>query len=191
MSSRTFTIASGTHKGKHIHVTKYIRKATGVHIEIEHNVPTTAGKEIQWVQTVSSNHSFSEICKMPTFVDPLGKGDPNIHKVTVPAIGGTCKADDLLPFYWTADDLARGFGPGLSDQPQEPAPAKGRAWVKFNTGLTEVTGKKVVHLVTIAWGFDRMADGTVLVAVIRTPTANELKDHFHALRMMYPDFTYS
>src|SRR5262249_6971113 len=105
---RAFTIAAGPHKSKHIRVTRYLKTATGVEIKVEHNVPTSAGKEIQWIQTVSSNHGFSEICKMMTRVDPFGVGDPAVHKVSLPAVPGTCKADDLLPFYWTAADLAAG-----------------------------------------------------------------------------------
>ena len=187
---RVFTIASGVHKGKHIHVTRYVKTATGVEINIEHNVPTLRGKEIQWVQTVSSNHGFSVDCKMLTRVDPFGH-DGAVNTVSLPAVPGLCKADDLLPFYWTAADLAGGAGPGLSDAPSVPTPATGRTWTQFVTALTEVTGKNVHHLVAIAWGYDRMADGSVRVAVIRTPTTAEMRNHGHALKRMYPDYRYT
>ncbi len=187
---RIFTIAREPHKGKHIQVTKYVRNADGVSIKIEHNVPTVAGKEIQWVQTVSSNHGFSVDCKMLTRVDPFGHGGA-VNTVSLAAVPGICKADDLLPFYWTAADLAAGLGPGLSDNPSVPTPAKGRTWTQFVTALTEVTGKNVQHLVAIAWGYDRMADGSVRVAVIRTPSTDEMRNHGKALKRMYPDYKYT
>jgi hypothetical protein len=187
---RTFAITAEPHKGKHIHVTKYVKTDTGVEIKIDHNVPATPGKELQWVQTVSSNHGFSEICKMMTRVDPFGVGGP-VNTVSLPAVPGICKADDLLPFYWTAADLAAGAGPGLSDSPSVPKPATGRTWTQFVTALTEVTGTDVHHLVAIAWGYDRMADGSVRVAVIRRPTLVEMKAHGRALKRMYPDYKYT
>jgi hypothetical protein len=167
-----------------------VRTTEGVEIKIEHNVPTLAGKEIQWVQTVSSNHGFSVDCKMLTRVDPFGHGGA-VNTVSLPAVPGLCKADDLLPFYWTAADLAGGAGPGLSDGPHVPAPATGRTWTQFVTALTEVTAKDVHHLVAIAWGYDRMADGSVRVAVIRTPSTEEMRNHGKALKRMYPDFKYT
>jgi len=188
---RIFTIASGPHKGKNITVTRYEKTAGGLVINVQHNVPTVAGKDLQWVQTVSSNHGFSVDCKMLTRVDPFGHGDPAVHKVSLPAVPGICKADDLLPFYWTAADLAGGAGPGLSDAPSVPTPATGRTWTQFVTALTEVTGKNVHHLVAIAWGYDRMADGSVHVAVVRTPTTDEMRNHGHALKRMYPDYKYT
>jgi hypothetical protein len=187
---RLFNIMRQPHKGKHIHVTRYVTTAAGVEIKIEHNVPTVAGKEIQWVQTVSTNGGFSKDCKILTRVDPFGHGDPAVHKVSLPAVPGLCKADDLLPFYWTAADLAGGAGPGLSDGPQGPFPTTGRIWTQFVTALTEVTGKDVLHLVAIAWGYDRMADNTVRVAAIRTPSTAEMRNHGHALKRMYPDYKY-
>jgi len=187
---RIFKIVKDPHKGKKIEVTKYIKTAEGVRIQIEHDVPTVAGKEIQWVQTVSSNHGFSVDCKLLTRVDPFGHGGA-VNTVSLPAVPGLCKADDLLPFYWTAADLAGGSGPGLSDNPHVPAPTKGRTWTQFVTALTEVTGKDVHHLVAIAWGYDRMADGSVRVAVIRTPSTEEMKNHGRALKLMYPDFKYT
>jgi hypothetical protein len=187
---RIFKIVKDSHKGKKIEVTKYIKTAEGVRIQIEHDVPTVAGKEIQWVQTVTSNHGFSIDCKLATRVDPFGHGGA-VNTVSLPAVPGLCKADDLLPFYWTAADLAAGSGPGLSDNPHVPAPAKGRTWTQFVTALTEVTGKNVHHLVAIAWGYDRMADGSVRVAVIRTPSQDEMKNHGRALKLMYPDFKYT
>ncbi|MCI0429772.1 MAG: hypothetical protein L0210_04415 [Rhodospirillales bacterium] len=187
---RIFTIAKEPHKGKHIHVTRYVKTAEGVEIKIEHNIPTVAGKEIQWVQTVSSNRGFSVDCKMLTRVDPFGHGG-TVNTVSLPAVPGICKADDLLPFYWTAADLAGGSGPGLSDAPSVPTPASGRTWTQFVTALTEVTGKNVHHLVAIAWGYDRMADGSVRVAVIRTPSTDEMRNHGKALKRMYPDYKYT
>ena len=44
-----------------------------------------------------------------------------------------------------------------SARPSRPTPSKGRTWVQFITALTEVTGQSIRALVTIAWGFDRMA----------------------------------
>src|SRR5438132_2166714 len=187
---RIFTITAGTHKGKHIRVTKYVRTDAGVKINVEHNVPTSAGKELQWVQTVTSNNNFSRICKMATRVDPFGVGG-SVNTVSLPAVPGVCKADDLLLFYWTAADLAAGQGPGLSDNPEVPAPASGRTWTQFGTALTEVKLKDVHHLVAIAWGYDRMADGSVRVAIIRTPTMAEMRRHGQALKKMYPDYKYT
>ena len=187
---RIFAVSRGSHKNKHIRVSRYVATTSGVEIKVEHNVTTSAGKELQWVQTVSSNHGFSVICKMMTRVDPFGVGGA-VNTVSLPAVPGTCKADDLLPFYWTAADLAAGMGPGLSDAPQVPAPTSGRTWTQFVTALTEVTGKNVYHLVAIAWGYDRMADGSVRVAVIRTPTTVEMRGHGHALKRMYPDYKYT
>jgi hypothetical protein len=187
---RVFLILREPHKGKQINVTQYVKTADGVKIKIEHNVPKVTGKETQWVQTVSSNGGFSVDCKMLTRVDPFGHGGA-VNTVSLPAVPGICKADDLLPFYWTAADLAAGFGPGLSDGPHVPTPAKGRTWTQFVTALTEVTGKHVHHLVAIAWGYDRMADGSVRVAVIRTPTTDEMRNHGKALKRMYPDYRYT
>ena len=183
-------IKIGPHKGKSIRVTRYVMTGAGVEIKIEHNVPTLPGKQLQWVQTVSSNHGFSVDCKMMTRVDPFGHGG-SVNTVSLPAVPGLCKADDLLPFYWTAADLASGQGPGLSDAPEVPAPATGRTWTQFVTALTEVTGKTVHHLVAIAWGYDRMSDGSVRVAVIRTPTMGEMNNHGRALKRMYPDYRYN
>jgi hypothetical protein len=189
---RFFTIKSGTHKGKHLHVTRYVKKADGVEIKIEHNVPTVAGKEIQWVQTTASNAAVVKVCKMLIRVDPFGNWDPSVHKVSLPGVPGVCKADDLLPFYWTAADLAAGSGPGFSDGPSDRDPPKtGRIWNRFITALTEVTGKNVYHLVAITWGYDRMADGSVREDVIRTPTTTEMREHGGALKRMYPDFKYT
>src|SRR3972149_1721831 len=103
---RTFFIASGPHKGKYIKVTQYSTYSdaegrSGVKIKIQHNVPVVAGKELQWAQTVSSNAGHSKSCKMMTRVDPFGVGGP-VNTVSLPAVPGICKADDLLPFYWTA-----------------------------------------------------------------------------------------
>lgn len=193
---RTFVIQSGPHKGKHIHVSRYVTYddtasgLAGVEIRIDHNVPTVTGKDLQWVQTVSSNGSNSKACKMLTRVDPFGVGG-KVNTVSLPAVPGVCKADDLLPFYWTAADLKGGSGPGLSDGPGSPVPAAGRFWKTFVTALTEVTGKDVHHLVAITWGYDRMADGSVRVDAIRTPRTDQMRLHGQTLKKMYPDYKYT
>jgi hypothetical protein len=187
---RIFTITAGSHKGKHIHVTDYIKRDRGIDIKIGHNVPSTAGKELQWVQTVSDNGSFGRPCKLNPHVDPFGPPGSG-NTVSLPAVPGLCQADDLLPFYWTAAELAAGRGPGLSDTPRESVPTSGRTWTQFVTALTEVTGMSVHHLVAIAWGYDLMADGTVRVAAIRTPTTAEMRAHGHAMKRMYPAYKYT
>jgi hypothetical protein len=187
---RIFAIANGHHKGKHIQVTKYVTTASGLDIAISHNVPTLAGKQLQWVQTVCSNNQFSKDCKMLTRVDPFGVGGA-VNTVSLPAVPGLCKADDLLPFYWTAADLAAGSGPGLSDTPSWPPPAKGRIWSNFVTALTEVTEKTVHHLVAISWEYDRMADGSVRANVVRLAHTSEMHSHGQALKRMYPDYKYN
>jgi hypothetical protein len=189
---RIFTIKAGAHKGKRIRVTRYVKTAGGVEIRIEHNVPNVAGRQIQWVQTVASNAAITRACKMLVRVDPFGNWDPSVHKVSLPAVPGVCKADDLLPFYWTAADLAAGAGPGFFDSPSDRDPPKtGRIWNRFLTALTEVTGKDVHHLVAITRGYDRMADGSVREDAIRRPTTAELREHGRALKRMYPDFKYT
>lgn len=186
----SFTISSGPHQGSRISVTKYARTAAGLDIRVDHNLATTPGKELQWVQTVASNHGFSEICGITTRVDPFGVGG-TVNTVSLPAVPGLCKADDLLPFYWTAADLAAGMGPGLSDGPQVPVPAAGRTWTQFVTALTEVSGNEVHHLVAIAWGYDRFADGTVQAAIVRRATMPEMAAHGRALKSMYPNYRYN
>ena len=49
----------------------------------------------------------------------------------------------------------------------------------------------VHHLVAIARGYDRMADGTVRVAVIRRPSTDEMRVHGNALKRMYPAYKYT
>ncbi|HRD98272.1 MAG TPA: hypothetical protein PLA97_17960 [Rubrivivax sp.] len=188
---RLFPIHQAGYHGRHIKVDRYATSANGVEISISHNLPNVAGSQFQWVQTVSSNGGFSVDCKMLTRVDPFGHGSPSLHKVSLPAVPGLCKADDLLPFYWTAADLAGGAGPGLKDAPQGPFPAKGRIWTQFVTALTKVTGSNVHHLVAIAWGYDRMADNTVRVAAIRIPSRAEMINHGQALKRMYPAYRYT
>jgi len=189
---RFFKILEEAHKGKHIHVTRYVKTSTGVEIKIEHNVPTVAGKDLQWVQTVASNAEVTKACKMLVIVDPFGNWDPKVHKVALPAVPGVCKADDLLPFYYTAAERAKGKGPVFSDGPSDRDPPKsGRIWNRFITALTEVTGTTVHHLVAISWGYDRMADGSVRENAVRLANIPELKRHGHALRRMYPGFHYN
>ncbi len=187
---RVFLIPSGTHQGKQIHVTKYVANADGVSIQISHNIVAKAGLDIQWVQSLSSNHGNSELCKLMTRVDPFGLGGP-VNTVALPAVPGLCKADDLLPFYWTAADLARRGDTDLADSPSDPAPATGRTWKNFVTALTEVTGTTVHHLVAISWGYDRMADGTIRVNAIHTATTHEMAAHGRALKQMYPGYRYN
>jgi hypothetical protein len=187
---RVFEIASGTHKGKTIHVTQYAKKTHGMKIKVEHNVPVVAGSELQWVQSVTSNSkNFNLACKRLTTVDPFAPGDADFHTVSLPAVPGTCKADDALPFYWTTAEAAA--HPEFSDGPSESVPATGRTWTQFVLSLTEVKDKTVNNLVAIFWGYDLMASGEVRTAAIHRATADELKRHFKALREMYPDFTYS
>jgi hypothetical protein len=127
---------------------------------------------------------------MRTRVDPFGAGGA-VNTVALPSVSGPCMADDLLPFYWTAADLASGMGPELSDAPQVPPPATGRTWTCFVTALTEVTGTNVRRLVTIAWGYDRMANGDVRVAAVRLANHGEIVDHLAAVKRMYPTYKYS
>lgn len=188
---RTFKIRNGVHVGKHIEVTRYVKTDRGVEIAITHNVTARAGKQLQWVQTVSSNGKFSIDCKMMTRVDPFGHGDPAVHKVSLPAVPGLCKADDLLPFYWTAADNAAGNEHDLTDGPGVPTPANGRTWTNFVSALTEVTGTTVHHLVAITWGYDRMADGSVRENGIHYADHDSLKRHGQALKKMYPSYRYT
>jgi hypothetical protein len=186
---RVFEIVAGDHKGKHLHVTRYVRTANGMKIKVEHDVPVVAGKELQWIQTVTSNSTnFNLACKRLTTVDPFAPADAN-HTVSLPAVPGTCKADDALPFYWTTAEAAA--HPEFSDGPGETVPATGRTWTQFVLSLTEVKDKAVKNLVSIFWGYDLMASGEVRAAAIHRASADELKRHFKALRDMYPDFTYS
>ena len=187
---RVFVIKVAAHKGKQIEVFKYQKTDNGMHIEIRHNVPTVAGKELQWVQTVSDNGSFFKDCKLNPHVDPYGKGGA-VNTVELPTFPGQCKADDLKPFYYTDAEIAAGSGAVLSDTPGEARPASGRTWTQFITALTEVSGKTVHHLVAIAWGYDLLADGTVLAAAIRTPTTAEMKAHGQTLKRMYPTYRYN
>lgn len=187
---RIFLIASGTHKGKQIHVTKYLKTASGVEISIQHNVPTVAGKQLQWVQTVSENGSYYKDCKLRPYVDPFGKAGA-FHSVPLPSTPGACTADDLKPFYYTDAELAAGDGVDFYDKPGESPPAKGRTWIQFITALTEVTGTTVHHLVAISWGFDRLADGTVKVAAIVTPTTEQMRLHGKSLKHMYPSYRFN
>ncbi|WP_435015657.1 hypothetical protein TA3x_003201 [Tundrisphaera sp. TA3] len=187
---RVFKIYHPLQINREIHVTKYVRTAAGLNIKIEHNVPS-AGVDLQWIQTVTSNHGNSVICNLATRVDPFGAGGGSVNSVSLPNMPGLCKADDLLPFYWTGADLAGGAGPGLSDAPQVPAPATGRTWVQFVTGLTQVIGTSITHLVLIAWGYDRMADGSVRAAAVRRASDADVRSHLKALRLMYPSYTYS
>jgi hypothetical protein len=187
---RVFKIIEARHNGKQIEVTKYGKHTRGVEIEVRHNLPIVTGKSFRWVQTVSDSGTFGQRCGNP-HVDPFGFGDPSIHKFALPGTVGACKADDLKPFYWTDAEFIGGAGPNFSDRPSEPVPAKGRTWTQFVLALTEVTGKNVHHLVTIRWGYDRMADGSIRVAAIRRPTSEEMRKHGQTLKRMYPTYHYT
>jgi len=91
---RLFPIHQAGYHGRHIKVDRYATSANGVEISISHNLPNVAGSQFQWVQTVSSNGGFSVDCKMLTRVDPFGHGSPSLHKVSLPAVPGLCKADE-------------------------------------------------------------------------------------------------
>lgn len=182
-----FSITVPRHKGKQINVTKYKKTASGVEIEVRHNIPTTPGKRLRWVQTVTENGSFYKACGRRTAVDPFSPRGT----VALPGVGGVCKADDKKPFYWTDAEFSGASGPFFSDKPSEGKPAAGRTWIQFVLALTEVTGKNVHHLVAIAWGVDRMASGLVKVAAIRRANANEMRRHGIALKQMYSSYTYN
>ncbi len=182
-----FKITMGRHSGKHINVTNYRKVASGVEIEVRHNVPTTSGKQLRWVQTVTENGSFYKTCGRRTSVDPFSASGT----VALPGVKGVCKADDLKPFYWTDVEFSGGYGPFFYDRPSESIPTTGRAWIQFILALTEVTGANIHHLVAIAWGFDRMATGSIKVAAIRRASKIELKRHGTALKQMYPSYTYT
>lgn len=183
----TFTITQPAHKGKHINVSKYSKTASGVEIQVKHNIPTTPGKQLRWVQTVTENGSFYKACGRRVAVDPFSRAGA----VALPGVGGVCKADDLKPFYWTDAEFAGGAGPNFYDKPSETPPASGRAWIQFILALTEVSGTNVHHLVAIAWGFDRMASGDVKVAAIRRASMTEMSSHGQALKQMYPRYSYT
>ena len=184
--ARKFTIKVARHKGKHIEVTTYKKLAAGMEIKVTHNVPTAAGKQLRWVQTISENGTFFKACGERNYVDPFGPDAS--FTVALPSMPGVCNADDLKPFYETDAEFAA--SPDFSDQPSEPAPATGRTWLNFVTALTEVTGTSVLHLVAISWGFDRMADGTVKENAVLTPTEAQMKAHGAALKKMYPGYTF-
>lgn len=186
-----FKILGARHQNKKIRVSKYLVNASGAEIQVGHNVPTDAGKSLRWVQTVTANNAWSRACGA-TRVDPFGFGSPSIHKFSAPGAPlAACKGDDLKPFYWTDAEFAGGRAPGFSDKPRTPSPAVGRRWTQFVLALTEVTGNDVHHLVSIYWGYDRMASGAVSVARIRRPTAVEMRNHFNALNRLYPSYRYT
>ena len=192
---RIFKILKEPHMGRRIHVTMYRERANtpalapGIDIKIEHDVPTVAGKDLQWVQTVSDNGGFSRQCGLLTRVDPFGIGP--IYTVRLPGNPGGCKADDLLPFFWTSTDLDLGRGPGFADRSASELPKTGRSWKNFVTALTEVTGREVHHLVAITWGFDIFPNGRIGVNAIRRPTTDEMRNHGNALKLMYPTYRYT
>jgi hypothetical protein len=188
---RTFNILGKRHQNKIIQVTKYLTHASGVELQVTHNVPTKAGKSLRWVQTVTANNAWSRACGA-TRVDPFGFGTPSIHKFTAPGAPlSACKADDRKPFYYTDAEFSGIAGPGFHDKPGTPAPATGRRWTQFVLALTEVTGMHVHHLVAIYWGYDRMASGEIRVAAIRRPMTNEMRNHGATLNRLYPSYRYT
>lgn len=188
---REFKILGKQHQKKKIQVTKYLTHASGVQIQVAHNVPSDVGKSLRWVQTVTANNEWSRDCGA-TRVDPFGFGNPSIHKFTAPGAPlCACKGDDRKPFYWTDSEFSGGSGPGFSDKPGTPVPATGRRWTQFVLSLTEVTGKHVHHLVAIYWGYDRMASGKIRVAAIRRPTTSEMRNHGAVLKRLYPSYRHT
>lgn len=186
---KVFKIQEAAHKGKEIKVTQYTKHANGVTIQVQHNVPSAAGKQLRWVQTVSENGSFFKDCGKRHYVDPFGK----VGAVVPPGVGpgSVCKADDAKPFYWTDGEFGGTQGPFFYDKPSENAPAKGRTWINFVLGLTEVTGTSVHHLVAITWGFDILSDGTVKPNGLLRATMAQMRDHGRALKSMYPAYKYT
>ena len=69
----TFQILAGAHKGKTIISTRYQATASGVAIQMTHNVPKSAGKLPRWVQTISENGSFYRRCGRSSYVDPFAR----------------------------------------------------------------------------------------------------------------------
>ena len=70
--------------------------------------------------------------------DPFGYGGA-VNTVSLPSMPGLCKADDLLPFYWTAADLAAGKGTGPVRRARVgPRPQRAGSGNNFVTALTEV-----------------------------------------------------
>ncbi|NJD06159.1 MAG: hypothetical protein FIA97_06630 [Methylococcaceae bacterium] len=182
-----FAITGPTHKGKHIEVTIYRKTASGMEIKITHNIPSSPGKQLRWVQTITENGTFFKACGQSSYVDPFG---PDASWTTaLPSMPGVCNADDAKPFYETAAEFAA--SPDFYDRPSESPPATGRTWLNFVTALTEVTGTTVVHLVAVAWGFDRLANGTVAENSVRRPTEAQMKEHGRALKKMYPAYTFT
>lgn len=184
--SRQIVILNGTYKGKKITVTKYNKHAAGLEIKIEHDATAAAGKQLRWCQTIAENGSFIKACKRQHYVDPFGPSG-----ATDASGRAICTGDDNKPFYWTDAEFTGGQGPFFYDKPSESPPAKGRTWIQFTTSLVEVSGTDVVILGTLAWGFDRMADGQVLAAAVRRASADELKNHLNGLKSSFASHTFS
>ncbi|MBI4582416.1 MAG: hypothetical protein HY717_00085 [Planctomycetes bacterium] len=183
---KRFEIKAAGYEGRWIDVTRYLRTASGMEIKITHNVPKKAGVEYRWVQTIIENGSFFQSCRRRAYVDPFG---PTGAKDA--AGREICKADDGKPFYWTDAEFKGGQGPFFYDKPSEPAPAAGRSWIHFFTSLAEVTGKDVQVLVTVHWGFDRLADGTVKEAGVRLASDGDQTAHLETIKRMYPKYNFS
>ena len=181
-----FNVGAGSHKGKRIDVTSFKATASGVEIKILHNLSTTMGKSLRWVQTVAENGSFFRRCRLKAYVDPWspsGKADPITKKEI-------CSADDKKPFYWTDSEFSGGQGPGFYDRPAESAPKKGVTWIRFVTSLGEVSGTDVTTLVSIVWGFDVSSKGKVTAKLPRAATGQESLGHRSILKRMYPKYTF-
>ncbi len=178
---KAFAITVKPYAGRQIRVTKYTRNGSGVDIEIKHNVVKQPGTQLRWCQTISENGSVFQTCGRGEYVDPY---DPNFGPAP-----GVCGADDAKPFYWTDAEEAASGG-AFSDSPREGPPAMGRSWIRFVTSLAEVNGINVRLLAAVAWGFDRMSNGQVKAAALRTPVAHEMLAHGRTLKKMYPGYHY-
>ena len=55
---RIFKIDIATHRGKQIQITRYVKTATGVAIEITHNVPSVAGKQLACMHLIITQISI-------------------------------------------------------------------------------------------------------------------------------------
>ncbi len=197
-----FSIRSGAHKGGHIRVTQYDLADSpryGVKIEIHHNLRHIHGRQLQWIQTFSTNDGTASQCGMETMVDPYGPKPlvpqtPNYYTVLIPGGAGKCYADDTLPWYYTGAEKKK-FGLAFSDEPSAPdkaaLPLGGNYWTQFVTALAEVHGNAVTHLVGVAWGYDLHSDGSVRMAAIRSPTLMQWAKHLRALKQTYPAYVYS
>lgn len=186
MSLKSFPIKADGYTDHIVKLTRYLQHASGVDIRLTHDIPRKTGIQFRWLQTVVENGSFFQACRRQSYVDPFADSGARD-----PAGNAICRADDAKPFYWTDAEFTGGQGPFFSDRPSEGRPATGRVWINFYTSLCEVTGTDIVILITLAWGFDRFADGRVGVAAVRLASSNDQDLHVETAKKMYPRFTYS